>query len=153
MKIVKVCCKCKMQLGLTEFSKHKLTKDRLRAECKSCSNDCSKSYYETNKPNCAAQQSAYSKANPAKRNAKNAKRRATKLNATPCWLTKEHFKQIEAFYFEAQQLTLSTGVNHQVDHIYPLQGENVCGLHVPSNLQVLTATENISKSNKFTASD
>jgi hypothetical protein len=112
-----------------------------------------KAYYQANKDKIAEYQKCYDKANPAKANAKTAKRRSSKLKATPSWLTKEDYNQIQAFYDQAQQLTLSTGVQHQVDHIYPLQGETVCGLHVPSNLQVLTAAENMGKSNKFTVSD
>ena len=175
MEIVKVCSACKIASGLYAFSKDKRKENGLRSKCKVCdkaykeankdkiaeydkANQCKfaerkKSWCKANKDKVAEFKKAWQKANPAKVNAACAKRRAVKLHATPSWLTKEDCKQIQAFYDEAQQLTLSTGVQHQVDHIYPLQGETVCGLHVPSNLQVLTAAENMGKSNKFTASD
>lgn len=74
------------------------------------------------------------------------KRHATKLNATPRWADLD---AIEVFYEEARRLTAETGIEHHVDHIYPLRGKTVCGLHVHTNLQILTATENKRKSNKL----
>jgi 5-methylcytosine-specific restriction endonuclease McrA len=93
--------------------------------------------------------SKWSKNNRGKRNAITAKRNASKLQRTPIWLTKEHYKQIADFYKKAKELDTLTGIKHHVDHIVPLQGENVSGLHVPWNLQILTATENCSKHNSF----
>jgi hypothetical protein len=78
-----------------------------------------------------------------------AKRRAKKLKATPKWLTKEQWNQIDAFYKEAARLFKETNIPHEVDHIIPLQGKNVSGLHVPWNLRVITEHENRSKSNKL----
>lgn len=74
--------------------------------------------------------------------ARTAKYRAAKLLRTPVWLTEEESKRIEQFYINCPK-------GYQVDHIYPLQGELVSGLHVLSNLQYLTVTENASKRNKF----
>lgn len=96
-----------------------------------------------------ARYSIYCKNNRAKLNAKGAKRRAKKHSATPPWLTEQHFKKIKDFYFKAEKMTLDTGVPHEVDHIVPLQGKNVCGLHVPWNLQVITASENCKKGIKL----
>jgi hypothetical protein len=88
------------------------------------------------------------KANPDKHRAQSAKRRASKLKATPSWLTRAQLEEIADFYEQALLADNLTGVKHHVDHIEPLQGEDRCGLHVPWNLQVLTATENISKKNR-----
>ena len=86
--------------------------------------------------------------NKVKKLASGSKYRATKLNATPSWLTKDHFKQIESFYERAKELEEATGEKFHVDHIIPLQSKIVSGLHVPWNLQVLTEEENLRKSNK-----
>lgn len=106
-------------------------------------------YYDINKEKIALRRKDYYKDNKACFIAYAAKRKAIKIQATPCWLTKEDFEAIEKFYEEAYNLKMLTGEEHHVDHIVPLQGKNVCGLHVPWNLQVLTARENIAKSNKF----
>lgn len=73
-----------------------------------------------------------------------AKRRAGKLSATPTWLTNLHNEQLKMFYAAA------SAYNAHVDHIVPLQGKDVCGLHVPWNLQVIDSSSNISKRNKLT---
>ena len=89
----------------------------------------------------------YRKENAALLNYHTAKRHAQKLEATPPWLTDEQKAQIKEIYRKSRQLQDETGVAHNVDHIHPLQGKTVCGLHVPWNLQILTEAENCAKSN------
>tara|TARA_Y100000296_G_C5120234_1_gene229990 strand:+ start:50 stop:664 length:615 start_codon:yes stop_codon:yes gene_type:complete len=69
-------------------------------------------------------------------------------DATPHWLTEEHHNMIKLIYKQAKQLTETTGIEHHVDHIVPLRGKKISGLHVPWNLQILTKRENLKKSNK-----
>ena len=68
--------------------------------------------------------------------------------ATPKWLNPEQKQQIVDIYEHMRDCRAVTGEDYHVDHIVPLGGENICGLHVPWNLQVLPAYVNISKSNK-----
>lgn len=93
-------------------------------------------------------------ANPAKLKYKrvitSSKYRAAKLNATPKNLSKEDWDKIDSFYKEAKRLENETGIKYHVDHIVPLQGRNgIKGAHAPWNLQILTAKENLKKSNKL----
>ena len=77
-------------------------------------------------------------------NALSSKRRATKLQATPLWSDAEKLKTV---YVEAKRLEKKTKVTIHTDHIVPLQGKNVCGLHVHYNLRNVAASDNLSKSN------
>lgn len=91
----------------------------------------------------------YRKANPHIFSARSNKRRCAKLQRTPKWLNKNHFNEIKEIYKKAKELQKLDGIKRHVDHIVPLQGKTVCGLHVPWNLQVITKIENSKKSNKL----
>ncbi len=108
-------------------------------------------WQKENAVKCNLNSKKYKQNNPEKVLANKARRRARKLNATPPWLTKEQFKEIEQFYLDAQEIAWlnDDGRPHHVDHIIPLQSDLVCGLHVPWNLQLLTAKKNLSKHNKL----
>lgn len=89
------------------------------------------------------------KDNPGKRTANHAKYVLKKSLRTPSWLTEEDYWLIEQAYIVAQERSIKYGVQFHVDHIVPLNGKTVSGLHVPENLQVIPWHENLSKSNKF----
>ncbi len=176
---MKMCTKCKQDKPISEFGKAKLGKDGLRAICKKCHSNINSQWQkenieilrekrrketEENPELVSAKRAVYTmnrkekmadygkrwrKANQGKVNAKTARRRAAKRNATPKWLNEDHLKQIEAFYIEAARLTKEIGIPHEVDHIVPVKGKNVSGLHVPWNLRVIPRAINRRKSYKF----
>ena len=92
--------------------------------CKICYKEESKKYYETHKEEAFA---------------RSALRRALKLQRTPEWVNLEEIKKIYK----------KCPIGYHVDHIIPLEGELVSGLHIAENLQYLTAHDNLAKSNKF----
>ena len=98
-----------------------------------------KIYIEKNKERKKKYHKEYRLKNNNLINALQAKRRAMKLRATPKFA---NLKKIKEIYKNCPK-------GYTVDHIIPLQGNNVCGLHVEWNLQYLTRSENSSKSNKL----
>ncbi len=104
-----------------------------------------KSWAKNNKEDYSAIQHRYRLNNLGKFASKETKRRAIKLSALPKWLNKAQQVEIEYMYLYNQ---IMPGDWH-VDHIVPLQGEKICGLHIPGNLQILSATANLVKHNKF----
>lgn len=154
----KRCPTCSTIKPVLEFYADKYNPNGLKSNCKSCSSDQHKQYYQSNIEEISKYNKQYRNTNLDKireyqkyydkqyyqehkpeRIAHNAKRRAVKLNATPSWADYEEITKIYKLRPD--------GVH--VDHIIPLGGEDVCGLHCEHNLQYLTSAENLSKSNKF----
>jgi 5-methylcytosine-specific restriction endonuclease McrA len=118
-------------------------------------------YYERNKetvvaraqtrPDAAknAYKQKYKEANPDMYKEMVSLRRRRFRQATPKWLTAEQRMEIRLKYRLAIEISRATDKRYAVDHIVPLQGEEVCGLHVPWNLQVILQEENLKKSNKL----
>jgi len=172
--LTKVCTKCGIEKTFSEFHKHKACNQGVRPECAECKALLDKEYREANKAAIAGQRKAYyevnkesvaerykayreqnkesvseykkfhRKTNPHLYNANAAKRKATKLQATPSWANKEH---IESLYLIAS-INREGGNDLHVDHIVPLQSNLVCGLHCEANLQLLPSSDNISKGNR-----
>lgn len=142
---MKECSRCGENFPASSFTRDKRNKSGLQSSCKVCYN----SYYQENKARLNHYSSTYKKINKDWHNAVQAKRRATKSNATPNWLTEDQDKQIKDLYWLAKDLKAVTGEDYHVDHIVPLKGENVSGLHVPWNLQILPSDLNLAKGNSY----
>jgi len=78
------------------------------------------------------------------------RRDITQKQATPSWVNMQAIKRI---YKKAAEISQETGVQHHVDHIVPLQADGVRGLHVPWNLQIITAEQNLAKGNALISLD
>lgn len=102
-------------------------------------NQATKEYYEQNKEWILEKQREYAANNKDRAREKAALRRAAKIERTPLWADRSSIKD---FYANCPE-------GFDVDHIIPLQGETVSGLHVLNNLQYLTARENRSKGNRY----
>jgi 5-methylcytosine-specific restriction endonuclease McrA len=118
-------------------------------------------YYEKNKEAVKARANArpieerrghrykYKEANPELYKALTSVRKRRHRSATPKWITPEQKLAMRQLYLQAMELTKLTGERYVVDHIVPLISDEVCGLHVPWNLRVITQEENLRKSNKL----
>ena len=136
---------------------HLTTKRAINGFCTECEKfknnnryeDYYKPYVAKNKDKIKSIASKWQKNNKGKVNAVTAKRHAAKMQRTPPWLSKQQLNKIKDFYVMAAELETVFPWKQCVDHIVPLQGKTVSGLHVPWNLQILPAKENISKGNRF----
>ena len=161
---MKLCITCRSTKSLDSFNNCKKAKDGKQSECKTCKseykakwkkanserhNATNRASYLRNQVEIKAKHKAWKQVNQSLVNAHRASYRATKLCATPSWLTEEHTTLIADTYWLAKDLQVITGEDYRVDHIVPLKGKDVCGLHVPWNLQVLPATINLQKSNTY----
>jgi hypothetical protein len=165
---MKTCTKCNEIKSLTEFHRDKSRKDGLANRCKSCVIAHVKTYYVNNREKviknvvvwvsnnrerhnekCAK----WAKRNRGAVNARTARRYAAKTKATPVWAAPgtEQNWLINEVYDLALLRSKLTGIPWEVDHILPLRGKTVSGLHVPFNLNVIPMTENRRKSNGLKA--
>ena len=177
---MKTCIRCHQEKPESDFGNCGMRKSGLLSWCKECEAARCKAKYErrkeahlakgkewrdANKEKFQESIEEWRKANPGrmqflykdwaqrnkdKVNAKWMKRDAAKKNRTPSWLTDDDLWMIEQVYDIAALRTKMLGIDFHVDHIVPLQGKTVSGLHVPWNLQVITAKENQMKSNQLT---
>ena len=145
---MKTCSKCKVSKDFILFKRNSSRPDGFDYQCK----ECVKEYRKENKHLSQKYDATYYSLNKSKFSAKVAYRRALLIKATPVWLSEEHKKDIQDFYWLAKDLKSVSGEDYHVDHIEPLQGKDICGLHVPWNLQVILAKDNLAKSNKRGAS-
>jgi hypothetical protein len=108
-------------------------------------------YYLSNKVKVNSYNSLYRKDNKGVCNAATTHYRLVKKKSTPQWLSQVQLEDIKEFYNLAQDLAWlnQDGKAFHVDHIVPLRGKIVCGLHVPWNLQLLPGDLNFKKSNGF----
>ena len=122
-----------------------------------------KRYYERNKEAVIARaaarpteekrrlQAQYKERNVDVVRADTSVRKRRHREATPKWLSQEQKLFMRQLYIQARKLTELTKERYVVDHIVPLRSHEVCGLHVPWNLRVITQEENLKKSNKLVA--
>ena len=121
-------------------------------------------YRKENRNSCRATIVAWSVRNPKKVklyvaktkannkgrvNADTVKRRLAKAHRTPKWLTADDYWMMEQAYELAALRTRMFGFAWHVDHIIPLQGKIVSGLHTPYNLRVIPGVENVRKGAQY----
>jgi hypothetical protein len=162
---LKQCSHClEWKIRQVDFYKYERSYDGRASCCKPCKNSLTKEYYSENREQHNEWTRNYYLQNKEEISEKFRKRysedpsyRKQRLvqfyireertrTATPNWVKKS---DLLPFYEESQRLTEQTGILHHVDHIIPIKHDLVCGLNCPSNLQIITAEENLRKSNKF----
>lgn len=176
---MKTCSKCKQEKAFEFFHKHRSSSDGYKNICKACRKgehvdryvknkeehnkraikwrkdnpekvkEIQKTFREKHKESRASYAKAWREANRGSVNSYNAYRHSCKKQRTPSWLSEFDLLKIQCLYQVASMRSKESGYKWHVDHIVPLQGENVCGLHVPWNLRVIPAEDNLRKYNKY----
>jgi hypothetical protein len=142
------CVKCSKTKPYEDFPKTKYRKDGYRLECKECTAAYHREYLDKNSERLHTYRKQWKKENSSLVNASNSARRARQKPQT-----KEEADKIKGLHTLRTFLTDLTGVVHHVDHIVPLNGKNVCGLHVASNMRVIPKDQNLSKGNRYNGPD
>ena len=143
----KQCFKCKEFKEFSEFNKSRHKSDGLATYCRQCAKNKLKEFFSSNKERASGYARRYRKNNRAVINEYKAKDRLIRRKlSVPKWANLMAIKEI---YEEAARRTMESGIPHEVDHVIPLKNPLVCGLHVETNLQILTESENVKKRNSF----
>jgi len=157
------CYICKGSFPTNFFNKDRQTKSGFSRSCRQCAKSRLKDYYYRNKEkrNLITLANYYKNHEENKRKSREyyyenkdaafkncARRRTAKLKAIPPWVNTAHEDRIKSIYRACINTTKKTGKKHHVDHIVPLQGNTVCGLHVWWNLRIVPADQNLSKGNR-----
>ena len=154
--MVKLCTHCNQERSLDDFHAGTSTFGK-KSQCIACcsrhydpvkARDARRRHQQNNREEYRRRNSEYDKTHKAERAARENFRRAQKLLATPKWLTQTQLDEMVQLYKLREQLSSEKGIMYHVDHIIPLINEDVCGLHVPWNLQVIPAVDNMKKGNR-----
>lgn len=137
------------KVKLSQWKSYRKKQDNLDAKEKERRRRNAVKWRAQNIDKCRLALKVYRERYPHKNSAKEAKRRASKVRATPAWLTFIELAQIQEMYDLSIAVSMQTGIKHHVDHIVPLRGKLVTGLHVPWNLRIIPAHENLKKNNKL----
>ena len=127
----------------------KLRVSKLSEEVREAENAKARLRYHQKKQWNADRKKIYKSRHKHLTNANASKRRAALLQRIPIWQTEFDEFKIKCIYSVAAMLSRVNNEPWTVDHIIPLQGKIVSGLHVPSNLQFMRARENEAKRNKY----
>jgi hypothetical protein len=153
----RMCVECQKVANKTQYDKNierNKTRSRVyrkahREQCKELWDSQSKQWQLDNIDTVNGYKYAWRQRNKGAVNSFTRRRQLAKINKTPKWLTEDDYWFIKEIYALAQYRSKVTGHKWVVDHVIPIQGKNVSGLHVPENLQVITNSANIKKSNNY----